>query len=131
MSFKRTIQQSKPLQSLLVLGGCFIIFICYYSNIFSFLSGSSSTYTPEEINTLLQNKESHIVALRKTELAAQGLTKPYLDDSHFHVKNWNLNGHPLVENNEYIRLTSLVPHSASNMFSKMPIQAESFEMELR
>ena len=130
MSFKRTIQQSKPLQSLLVLGGCFIIFICYYSNIFSFLSGSSSTYTPEEINTLLQNKESHIVALRKTELAAQGLTKPYLDDSHFHVKNWNLNGHPLVENNEYIRLTSLVPHSASNMFSKMPIQAESFEMEL-
>lgn len=130
MTFKRTVQQSKPLQSLLALAGCVILFICYYSNIFGFLSASSSTYTPEEINTLLQNKESHIVALRKTELTAQGLAKPYLDETHFHVKNWDLHGNPLVENNEYIRLTSLVPHSVSNMFSKMPIQAESFEMEL-
>lgn len=130
MSVKRTVQQSKPLQSLLALAGCIILFICYYWNIFSFLSASSSTYTPEEINTLLQNKESHIVALRKTELTAQGSAKPYLDETHFHVKNWDLHGNPLVENNEYIRLTSLVPHSVANMFSKMPIQAESFEMEL-
>ncbi|KAG5421641.1 hypothetical protein I9W82_000733 [Candida metapsilosis] len=128
MSLKRSIQQSKPLQSLLALA-CFVtIFVLYYSNVFNIFSGS--TYTPEEINTLLQNKESHIVALKKTELTAQGLEKPFLDESHFHVKNWNLNGNPIVENNEYIRLTSLVPHSVSNMFSKMPIQAESFEMEL-
>ncbi|KAI5969467.1 hypothetical protein CANMA_001535 [Candida margitis] len=130
MSFKGNVQRSKPLQSLLVLAGCVTIFICYYLNIFDFLYPSSSTYTPEEINTLLQNKESNIVALKKTELTAQGLAKPFLDDSHFHVRNWELNGNPLVENNEYIRLTSLVPHTASNMFSRMPIQAESFEMEL-
>ncbi|KAI5958171.1 hypothetical protein KGF57_002526 [Candida theae] len=128
MSFQKSVQQSKPLQSLLALAGFFTLFIIYYSNVFNFFSGS--TYTPEEINTLLQNKESHIVALRKTELTAQALAKPFLDETHFHVKNWNLNGNPLVENNEYIRLTSLVPHSVSNMFSKMPIQAESFEMEL-
>ncbi|KAI5953667.1 hypothetical protein KGF54_003039 [Candida jiufengensis] len=125
----RTLQGSKPLQSLLTISVLLSIYLLYHFNVFWFLN-SSSTSTPEEINSLLQNKDTNIVALKKTELTNQGIQKPYLDDSLFHVRNWNLKGNTFVENDKYIRLTSTAPHLASNMFSKNPIEAESFEMEL-
>ncbi|KAI5966424.1 uncharacterized protein KGF55_000733 [Candida pseudojiufengensis] len=129
MSFRRTLQGSKPLQSILTITVLLLIYILYHFNWFNFLN-SSSISTPEEINSLLQNKDTSVVILKKTELVSQGLQRPFLDESLFHVRNWNLHGNSLVENDKYIRLTSTAPHLASNMFSKMPIEAESFEMEL-
>ncbi|KAG7661449.1 uncharacterized protein J8A68_005027 [[Candida] subhashii] len=128
MSFVFRVKRSRPLQFLFALLTIGLIYVIYTSNFFDF--SSSSTYSPEEINSLLQNKESHIVTVKKKELTNQRLSRPYLDDSHFHVKNWDLKGSTVVKNNEYIRLTSLQPHLASNMFSQKPIEAESFEMEL-
>ncbi|EMG47135.1 LMAN2L VIP36-like protein [Candida maltosa Xu316] len=129
MSLSRTLQRSRPLQSLSVVFIFIIIYAIFYTDWFSIFF-PSSTYTPEEINSLFQNKESHIVTLKKEELTAQAVQKPYLDDSKFHVKNWDLRGNTLVRNDEFIRLTANSPHQASNMFSRWPIHAESFEMEL-
>ncbi|EGW33000.1 uncharacterized protein SPAPADRAFT_60325 [Spathaspora passalidarum NRRL Y-27907] len=125
MSVFGSIRRSRPLQALLSLLALVLVYLMFFSP----WSGSD-TYTPEEINNLLQNKESHIVSLKKVELTAQELKQPYLDSSHFKTKNWNLKGSTMVKNNEYIRLTSTNPHLASNMFAQKPITAESFEMEL-
>ncbi|EDK43679.1 conserved hypothetical protein [Lodderomyces elongisporus NRRL YB-4239] len=128
MAFARTTLGSKTIHYFVVL---FVFGALYYLYQFTELFGSgSSSYSPEELNTLLQNKESHIVALKKTELTQQGLSRPFLDESQFHVKNWDLKGNTMVRNNDFIRLTSNAPHLALNMFSKMPIEADSFEMEL-
>lgn len=128
MSFTvHSIKRSRPLQLLI---GIVVLILGYGVFFTEWFFSSSATYTPEEINSLLQNKESHIVALKKKELIEQSIIKPYLDESKFHVKNWDLNGNTLVRNNEFIRLTSNSPHQASNMFSKWPLHAESFEMEL-
>ncbi|RCK67273.1 VIP36-like protein [Candida viswanathii] len=122
-----TVKRSRPLQLLLALVGLITLYALFFTE---WVFSSSATYTPEEINTLLQNKESHIVSLNKKELIEQTITKPYLDESRFHVRNWDLHGNTLVRNNEFIRLTANSPHQASNMFSKWPIHADSFEMEL-
>ena len=53
-----------------------------------------------------------------------------MDESQFHIKNWDSQGNLLVRNHDFIRLTANAPHQVSNMFSKWPIHAESFEMEL-
>lgn len=127
MSFVSRVKRSRSLQALFTILTFVLIYVIYTSNIFGL---TSAPYTPEEINTLLQNKESHIVSVKKKELNLQKLTKPYLDESHFHVKNWDLKGSAVVKNNDYIRLTTTQPHLASNMFSQNPIGAESFEMEL-
>ena len=60
----------------------------------------------------------------------QRIQLPYLDESQFHIKNWDSQGNLLVRNHDFIRLTANAPHQVSNMFSKWPIHAESFEMEL-
>ncbi|CAI5757971.1 unnamed protein product [Candida verbasci] len=122
-----TIQRSRPLQGLLAI---FIFIILYFTFFTSLFSSSSSTYSPEEINSILQNKQKSLLSLDKVELKQQELKVPFLDDSNFNIKNWYTNGNTFVRNDQYIRLTSNSQHLASNIFSKAPIQAESFEMEL-
>ncbi|EGV60252.1 hypothetical protein PSN45_001995 [Yamadazyma tenuis] len=94
------------------------------------LFGSSDGFSPEEINSMLQNKEGGIVKIKKIELTAQGLYTPYLEPSTYRINNWDVAGNTLVKNTEYIRLTSDNKHQVGNMFGKEPIQAQSFEMEL-
>ncbi|RLV93449.1 Vesicular integral-membrane protein VIP36 [Spathaspora sp. JA1] len=125
MSIVGSIKRSKAVRFILILLALILIFILFILPNFS-----NDIFTPEEINNLLQNKRSHIVALKKQELRGQGLRRPYLDNTHFKVKYWDLKGNTMVKNNEYIRLTSTNPHLASNMFAHQPFQAESFEMEL-
>lgn len=90
---------------------------------------SGDEFSPEEINSILQNKED-IVQINKVELTAQGLKQPYLEQNSYKVKNWDVIGNAMVKNHDYIRLTSDNPHQVGNMFSKNPISAQSFEMEL-
>ncbi|CAK9438337.1 uncharacterized protein LODBEIA_P25610 [Lodderomyces beijingensis] len=119
---------SKPLQyilALVVFGSFWLIYQAKNS-----FGVEPADYTPEELNSLLQSKKNDIVSLKKVELVEQGLTKPFLDESQFHVRNWDLHGNTFVKNLDYIRLTSNAQHLASNMFSKRPIEAQSFEMEL-
>jgi len=122
--FLSTIRGSRPLQLMSVL----VILIVTYL----LLPGSSNdeSYTPEQLNSILQNKDKSVLSIKKVELTAQGLTQPYLDTSNFKVKNWDLVGNTLIKNKDYIRLTSDHAQQVGNMFAKMPIQADSFEMEL-
>lgn len=87
------------------------------------------SYSPEEINDFLQNKHSETVRLKKHELRAQALSVPYLDPN-LRSPNWSFAGKTMVRGDEYIRLTSDKKQQAGSMFSRMPVQAESFEMEL-
>ena len=64
MSLSYTIQRSRPLQSLLAIFAFVLLYGIFYTEWFSSIFSSSSTYTPEEINSLLQNKASQIVALK-------------------------------------------------------------------
>lgn len=97
---------------------------------FKFFSTSLDSYTPEELNSILQNKDENTVSIRKVELTSQGLRKPYLDPKTLKSVNWDITGNTIIQNNEYIRLTSDSQHQVGNIFNKFPIQAESFEMEL-
>lgn len=123
MSVVGTVKKSRPIQIVILI--CIII-ITY----FQVFSSSSEAYTPEEINSLLQNKDESTVSIKKVELTNQGLKAPYLDPSTLKPKNWDISGNTLVKNNEHIRLTSDNQHQVGNVFNKFPIQAESFEMEL-
>lgn len=87
-------------------------------------------FSPEEINSILQNKEKDIVKIQKVELTSQALKPPYLEQNSYKVKNWDVIGNAMVKNHEYIRLTSDNPHQVGNMFTSKPINAQSFEMEL-
>lgn len=109
---------------ILVISGLLFIFLLRW------LFSSSDSFTPEEINSILQNKEKDIVKINKVELTAQSLKSPYFEPNAYHIKNWDLSGNTLVKNNEYIRLTSDNQHQVGNMFSEKSIQADSFEMEL-
>ncbi|KAK6454463.1 concanavalin A-like lectin/glucanase domain-containing protein [Scheffersomyces xylosifermentans] len=122
--FLATIRGSRPLQLISVL----VILIVTYLLLPA--SSDDESYTPEQLNSILQNKDKTVVSIKKVELTAQDLSQPYLDASSFKVKNWDLAGNTLIKNKDYIRLTSDRAHQVGNMFAKMPIQAESFEMEL-
>lgn len=93
-------------------------------------SGSDDGFTPEQINSILQNKQKDIVKITKTELSNQSLKSPYLQPDSYKVKNWDVKGNSIVKNHDYFRLTSDHPRQVGNMFSTLPIQADSFEMEL-
>lgn len=121
MAIIDTIQRSRPVQ----LGILCFFFIAWY-----FLRGSTDSYTPEELNSLLQNKDESTVIIKKTELTTHALKYPFIDQSTFKPKNWYLAGNTLIKNDAYIRLTSDRQHQVGSMFSNLPIQAESFEMEL-
>ncbi|KAK6464744.1 concanavalin A-like lectin/glucanase domain-containing protein [Scheffersomyces coipomensis] len=129
MGLLTSIKRSRPLQLILLLLGLGLIFYIFPSYI-TFSNDETDSYSPEELNSILQNKDEEITLLKKVELTAQSLSTPYLEPSSFHIKNWDLNGNTMVKNNEYIRLTSANPHQSGNMFADLPIQAESFEMEL-
>ncbi|CAK7891567.1 hypothetical protein CAAN1_01S05842 [[Candida] anglica] len=118
------VKRSRPLQGLIV----FVLLVASY--FFFFSSAGSDSYSPEEINSILQNKDKSVVSIKKTELTALGLSTPYLEKSSYKPRHWDVQGTALVKNHEYIRLTSDLQHQAGSIFSKLPIQAESFEMEL-
>ncbi|CUM66739.1 uncharacterized protein PRCAT00004420001 [Priceomyces carsonii] len=111
-----------PLRSLLIVSS--IIGFIYW------ITTLRDSYSPEEINSLLQNKDESILSLKKVELSVQSLKSPYLSENSFRIKNWDTSGGTLVKNHDYIRLTSDKQHQVGNMFCKLPIQADSFEMEV-
>lgn len=90
----------------------------------------ADSFTPEEVNDLFQDKDADIVHVQKVELAAQGISVPYLDSNTLRSPNWDFSGNMIVRGNDFIRLTSDKQHQVGNMFARMPVQAESFEMEL-
>lgn len=94
-----------------------------------FAPSDPEAYTPEEINDMFQNKAAE-VPVRKVELTSHAITSPFLDKATRRSANWNLAGDIIVENGKHISLTSDKKHQASNMFSKEPLTAESFEMEV-
>lgn len=106
-----------------------VILITVLVGIYQVFKGSDE-FSPEEINSLLQNKDQSIVRIRKVELTKQKIEPPYLEESSLKVKNWDVKGNAMVKNNDYIRLTSDNQHQVGNMFGKQSIQAQSFEMEL-
>ncbi|ABN66849.2 predicted protein [Scheffersomyces stipitis CBS 6054] len=123
MGFFAAVRRSRPLQLFCLL---VVLLVTYWL----LPSPASDSYTPEQLNSILQNKDESVVSLKKTELKAQSLIRPFLDDSTFRLKNWDTAGNTLVKSKDYIRLTSERPRQVGNMFAKMPIQADSFEMEL-
>lgn len=114
--------RSRIIQGLVALVALF----CLYYFIFS--KKKDDFYSPEEINDMLQNK-ADTVSVKKLELAVVGISQPYLDKSTLRSPNWDFSGDIIVKK-DYIRLVSQKKHMVGNMFSRMPIQAESFEMEL-
>uniref|UniRef100_A0A0L0P5Q2 L-type lectin-like domain-containing protein n=1 Tax=Candidozyma auris TaxID=498019 RepID=A0A0L0P5Q2_CANAR len=109
---------------LLVLAGCVLIYLVVHFN-----KRLPDSYSAEEINSMFQDKESSTVHVRKVELKDQALAAPYIDQSTLRSPNWNMAGNFLITN-DAVRLVSDKQHQAANMFTKMPIQAQSFEMEL-
>lgn len=111
----------------LVLG--LVLFALYYLLLRGGSEMDYDTISPEELNSLIQNKDE-VRLLQKTELLLQSLTTPYLKQpDSLKVTNWEVHGNAMVKNNDYIRLTRDAKHQASNMFASAPIDAESFEME--
>lgn len=87
------------------------------------------SYTPEQINDMFQDKQASLVHVRKVELREQGLWRPYIDADTLRSPNWNLAGNYQIKE-DLVRLVSDSQQQVANMFTKMPIQAQSFEMEL-
>ncbi|GEQ69299.1 hypothetical protein JCM33374_g2970 [Metschnikowia sp. JCM 33374] len=96
---------------------------------FVFSGKTPDWFSPEEINDMFQNKKSD-VSVKRVELSEQGISSPYLDRTTLKPVNWDHSGDLIVYNGQHISLTSSGKHQASNMFSKKPLNAESFEMEL-
>lgn len=116
--------RSRPLQ-LIVTALTLGLFVYYF-----FFSGDSEkAYTPEQINDMFQNKDK-AVPVKKTELSAVGILAPYIDKSLMQTPNWHWSGDIIAHGNDFLRLTSGQKHQVGNMFSKMPMQADSFELEL-
>lgn len=123
MTLVQTIKRSRPIQGFLV----FVLIIAAY--FFIFTDGSSDSYSPEDLNSMLQNK-NEAIHLKKIELLSQGISSPYVEKSNYKSKNWDIQGNTLVKNSDFVRLTSDIQRQAGSMFSRYPINAESFEMEL-
>lgn len=121
MGLLTRVRRLRPLQVLLTVTGLLLAYWCFFRG--------SDSLTPEEINTLLQNKDAS-VTIKKVELQQQGVCAPYLEAASFKPRNWDVSGHTVIKNRDYIRLTSDAQHQVGSMWSKMPIQAELFEMEL-
>lgn len=91
---------------------------------------SSDSYTPEELNSMLQNKNEKSVSIQKVSLKEHRLSSPYVDKLTLQSDYWEFKGNAIIQNDRYIKLTSDNPHLASSVFSKKPILSKSFEMEL-
>lgn len=116
------ILRSKVSQGVLAV----VVLIFFYTVLFS---NDDSTMSPEEVNSLFQNKDESLSGIKKTELTNHGISLPFLDPSTLRPRNWDALGTTIVSKN-YMRLTSDHPHQVGSLFLKVPIQAESFEMEL-
>lgn len=117
-----SLSKSRLLQVIIAIA---TLFGLYY---YVFAKKYDDSFSPEEINDMLQNKAG-TVSVKKVELPAVGILKPYLDKLTLRSPNWDFSGDIIVML-DYIRLISEKKHLASNMFARMPIQAESFEMEV-
>lgn len=93
------------------------------------LKKPQDSYSPEQINELFQDKHASLVHVRKVELRDQGLLRPYIDPTTLRSPNWNFAGGYQIRD-DLIRLVSDSQHQVGSMFSKMPVQARLFEMEL-
>lgn len=93
------------------------------------VSRRSEEYSPEQLNSLLQNKDDD-VTIRKVELTKQGLSPPYIEPGTSRPKDWSVRGHTRIYGLQHISLTSDLQHQVGSIFNKQPIDAESFEMEL-
>jgi hypothetical protein len=91
---------------------------------------SDVSFTPEELNSILQNKQQSVVSINKKELTRHAIHKPYLNPGNLRMTDWDLQGNTVVRNNDFIRLTSDSQHQVGSIFSKSGIDAESFELEL-
>lgn len=107
-----------------LLGLCLILVTGYY---FLF---SSDSFSPEQLNSILQNKHQDILSINKHELSNQRIQKPYFPSNSLRMTNWETNGRTFINNNKYIRLTTDTQHQVGSIFNKHPITAESFELEL-
>lgn len=107
--------------------GIIVMIILGYYFIFS---DSNSSFSPEELNSILQNKHQAIVSINKHELKSQALQQPYLNPGNLRMNDWDTKGNTLIKNKEYIRLTYDAQHQVGSIFNKHPLTAESFEMEL-
>lgn len=120
-----SLQRSRPLQGLVLV----LLLSLGYLIVPFFWRSSPDAYSPEEINSILQNKDD-VVTINKRELAAQALVAPYLEPASYKSKNWEFRGNTLVKTKDYVRLTSDIQHQAGNAFLREPIAADSFEMEV-
>lgn len=121
MSF---LARSRPVQ--LAVSLLALILVVYF---LFFSKKGDDAYSPEQINDMFQNKDRDVL-VKKVELRNLELLPPYLEKTTLKSANWQWAGDIIYKNDEYVRLTSARQHQVGNMFSKMPIQAESFEMEL-
>ncbi|CAN3353172.1 hypothetical protein DICA3_A04412 [Diutina catenulata] len=94
---------------------------------FFFTGGDDSFFSPEQINSILQSKQSGVVDITKRELTSKRLPAAFGVPGQ---KDWDYFGSAIVKSNEYVRLTSEAPHQAGSVWSLKPIEAQSFEMEL-
>lgn len=117
-----SLAKSRILQGFVAL----VALLALYYTVFA--KKKEDSFTPEEINDMLQNK-ADTVSVKKVELSAVGFQQPYLDKSTLRSANWDFSGDIIVKK-DYLRLVSQKKHMVGNMFSRTPIQAESFEMEL-
>lgn len=95
---------------------------------FLFRKNADDSFSPEQINDMLQDK-ADTVHVKKVELPAVGLLQPYLDKLTLRSPNWDFSGDIIVKK-DYVRLILEKKQLVGNMFARMPIQAESFEMEV-
>lgn len=67
---------------------------------------------------------------RRVELETQRIDLPFLDLNTLRSPHWNIAGDVVIDNYNYVALTSDKPHQAGLLFNKNSFDAESFEMEL-
>lgn len=116
--------KSRPIQ--LILTALIFGVVIYF---WFFTGGSEAAYTPEQINDMFQNKDKD-VQIKKVELKDMGLLAPFIDKTKKKSANWHWSGNIVAHGNDYVRLTSAQQHQVGNMFTRTPMQADSFEMEL-
>lgn len=121
MSYK----SANPKKYGIILGGLILIITGYY-----LLFSKDSSFSPEELNSILQNKQQEIVSINKHELSPQAIQQPYLNPGSLRMQDWDTKGNTLISNKKYIRLTADAQHQVGSIFNKHPLTAESFEMEL-
>lgn len=89
----------------------------------------SDSYSPEQLNTMFQDKLESVVHVKKAQLHDQDLAAPYVDPTTLRSDKWNFAGKYMVQDGA-VRLVQDKQHQAGSAFAKRSVQAESFEMEV-